>query len=139
MDHTATMRQFYDLVNAGDIDGFIGRLSDDFVEHEEVPGLPLTKEGVRQFFTAYLAAFPDLRMEVEDVIAGDDRVVARVRQTGTHRGEFMGIAATGKAIDVETIDIVRFAADGTAVEHWGVTDVMKMMQQLGVLPEGPPA
>jgi steroid delta-isomerase-like uncharacterized protein len=139
MDHAATMRQFYEHVNAGDVEGFAALMSDDMVEHEETPGFPPTKEGVKQFFTAFLAAFPDLRMDVEDLIASGDKAVARVNVTGTHQGEFMGIPPTGKPIDVQTIDIVRFGDDGIGVEHWGVTDTMAMMQQLGVVPEGAPA
>jgi len=138
MDHATTLRRFYDLINAGDVDGFGELLADDFVEHEETPGLAPTKEGVKAFFRMYIAAFPNLRMDPEDVLASGDKVVARVRATGTHEGEFMGMPATGKSIDVQAIDIVRFGDDGLAREHWGVFDVMGMMQQLGVVP-GPPA
>jgi steroid delta-isomerase-like uncharacterized protein len=139
MDHAASMRQFYDHVNTGDIEGFLALISDDLVEHEEAPGFPPTKEGVSQFFTMLLAAFPDLRMEPEDIIASGDKAVARIRMTGTHQGEFMGIPATGKSMDIQGVDIVRFGDGGLCVEHWGVTDTMKMMQQLGVVPEGAPA
>jgi len=62
-----------------------------------------------------------------------------VRVTGTHSGEFMGMPATGKSIDVHAVDIVRFGGDGLGREHWGVFDAMGMMQQLGVVPSGPPA
>ena len=138
MDHAATLRRFYDLINSGDVDGFGALLADDFVEHEETPGLAPTKEGVTDFFRMYIAAFPNLRMDAEDVLASGDKIVARVRVTGTHKGEFMGMPATGRDIDVQAIDIVRFGDDGLAREHWGVFDVMGMMQQLGVVP-GPPA
>ena len=139
MDHATTMRRVYDLLNAGDVDGFGALLADDFVEHEELPGLAPTKEGVKDFFKMYLAAFPDLRMTAEDVLASGDKVVARVRTTGTHQGEFMDMPATGKSIDVQLVDIIRFGDDGLAHEHWGVFDTMTMMQQLGVVPEGAPA
>ena len=66
MDHVATMRRCYELINAGDIDGFGEFLADDFVEHEETPGLAPTKAGVLEFFGMYRAAFPDLRFEPED-------------------------------------------------------------------------
>ena len=138
MDHAGTMRRAYDLLNDGDVDGFGDLLADDFVEHEELPGLAPGKEGVKAFFRMYHAAFPDLRMEAQDVLPSGDKVVARARATGTHRGEFMGIPATGKRIDVQLVDIIRFGDDGLAREHWGVFDSMAMMQQLGVVPEGPP-
>jgi steroid delta-isomerase-like uncharacterized protein len=138
MDHAATLRRFYDSINAGDVDGFGELLADDFVEHEETPGLAPTREGVKEFFRMYIGAFPDLRFDAEDVLASGDKVVARVRVTGTHEGEFMGMPATGKRVDVQAIDIVRFGDDGLAREHWGVFDALAMMQQLGVVPEGAP-
>ena len=79
MDHSATQRRLYDLLNAGDLDGFGALLADGFVEHEETPGLAPTKEGVLEFFRMYRAAFPDLRMGPEEVLASGDKVVARVR------------------------------------------------------------
>ena len=129
----------YDLINAGDIDGFGDLLADDFVEHEGLPGLAPSKDGVKTFFRMQIAAFPDLRFTVEDVIAEGDKVVARARYTGTQQGEFQGMPASGKAVDVQLIDIFRFAGDGRVAEHWGVLDLMTMMQQLGVVPAGPPA
>jgi steroid delta-isomerase-like uncharacterized protein len=139
MDHAATMRRAYDLLNTGDIDGFGELLADGFVEHEEMPGLEPSKEGVKQLFHMYRAAFPDLRMEAQDILASGDKVVARVRATGTHRGEFLGMPATGKSVDVQLIDIIRFGDDGLAHEHWGVFDSLAMMQQLGAVPGPPPA
>lgn len=139
MDHAATMRRAYDLINAGDVDGFGELLADDFIEHEETPGLEPTKEGVKQFFHLYTAAFPDLRMDAQDVLVSGDKVVARVRATGTHQGEFLGMPATGKRFDVQLIDIIRFGDDGLAREHWGVIDALAMMQQLGAIPDDPSA
>lgn len=137
MDHAATMQRAYDLINAGDIDGFGALLADDFVEHEELPGLEPSKDGVLEFFGMWRAAFPDMQMEVQDVVASGDKVVFRVRTSGTHEGEFMGIPATGRRVDVQLVDIIRFGDDGLAHEHWGVFDTMTMMQQLGVVPDGP--
>jgi predicted ester cyclase len=85
------------------------------------------------------AAFPDLRMDAEDVIAGGDKVVTRVRYTGTNKGAFMGMPATGKSVDVQLIDIMRFGDDGRVHEHWGVMDQMTLMQQLGLVPAPPSA
>jgi len=139
MDHAVTARRLYDLINAGDLEGFARHLADDFVEHEETPGLAPTKDGVQAFFRMQLAGFPDMHMHVEDVVASGDKVVARVRYTGTHRGEFMGMPATGKSVDVQLIDVFGFGDDGRVHEHWGVMDALAMMQQLGVVPAGPPA
>jgi steroid delta-isomerase-like uncharacterized protein len=133
------MRRAYDLLNAGDLDGFAELLSDDFVEHEATPGLEPTKAGVVQFFAMYRAGFPDLRFEPQKFFSNGDTVAVYFRSTGTHSGEFMGMPATGKSIDVHGVDIVRFDDDGVGREHWGVFDAMGMMQQLGVIPSGPPA
>jgi steroid delta-isomerase-like uncharacterized protein len=138
MDHAATMRRLYDLINAGEVESFGDLLAGDFVEHEELPGLEPTKEGVQAFFKMYLEAFPDLRMQAEDVLPSGDKVVARVRVTGTHRGDFLGVPATGKPVDVQLVDIIRFGDDGLAHEHWGVFDTLTMLQQLGAVPAGPP-
>jgi steroid delta-isomerase-like uncharacterized protein len=132
--HAATMRHIYELISAGEIDAFGEHVADDFVEHEETPGLEPTQEGVKQLFHMYRAAFPDLRMVAEDVLASGATVVARVRATGTHQGELMGMPATGKRVDVQLIDIIRFGEDGLAHEHWGVLDALGMMQQLGAVP-----
>jgi steroid delta-isomerase-like uncharacterized protein len=138
MDHEATMRRAYDLLNAGDIDGFSELLSDDFVEHEQTPGLEPTKAGVVQFFRMYKAAFPDLRLEPEQFFTNGDTVAVYFKAGGTHSGEFMGIPATGNRFEVHGVDIVRFGEDGVGREHWGVFDAMTMMQQLGVVSEGAP-
>ena len=134
MDHTNSIRRLYDLINAGDIDGFGRQLADDFVERDEIPGIPPTKDGVVQYFRIMLAAFPDMRMDVQDSFASGDKAVARLRVSGTHQGEFMGIPATGKPVSVNLIDITRFGDDGLAREHWGVADMLGMLQQLGAIP-----
>jgi steroid delta-isomerase-like uncharacterized protein len=138
VDHAATMRTTYERINAGDIAGFGALVADDFVEHQGLPALP-TKEGTLEFFRILLAAFPDWRMTVEDLIAGGDKAVARVAVTGTHKGEFMGVPPTGTRVDVQLIDIMRFDGAGLVCEHWGVADMLSLMQQLGVVPAGPPA
>jgi steroid delta-isomerase-like uncharacterized protein len=114
-------------------------LAADFVEHEQLAGLDPTREGVLAFFRMLRAAFPDMRFGVEDVIASGNKVVARVRVTGTHQGEFTGIPATGKSIDAQLIDIMGMGDDGLCHEHWGVMDQLTLLQQLGVVPAGPPA
>ena len=134
MDHEATMRRLYALISAGDIDGFGEHVAAGFVEHEQTPGFEPTKDGVIRMFHMYRAAFPDLRMEAEDVLASGEKVVARVRATGTHQGEFMGMPATGRSVDVQVIDIMRFGDDGLVHEHWGLFDALAMMQQLGAIP-----
>jgi predicted ester cyclase len=139
VDHAATMRKTYERISAGDIAGFGDLVAGDFVEHQGGPGLPATKEGTLEFFRILLAAFPDMRMDVEDLVASGDRTVARVTVTGTHKGEFMGVPPAGTRVKVQLIDIMRFDRAGLGCEHWGVADMLSLMQQLGVVPAGPPA
>ena len=139
MDHSTTMRTIYDRINAGDIDGFGALMADGFVEHEEQPGLAPTKHGVMELFRMLRAAFPDMRMHVEDLIVSGAKAVARLRVTGTHKGDFFGVPATGKRVEIQVIDIMKFDDAGLACEHWGLTDMLSMMQQLGVVPTDPPA
>ena len=134
MDHVATVRRMYDLINGGDIGGFSEHLADDFVEHEVTPGLEPNRDGVKKFFLMQLAAFPDLHFAVEDILASGDKVVARVKYTGTNKGDFMGMKASGKRADVQLIDMFLFDSNGRVCEHWGVIDLMAMMQQLGFAP-----
>ena len=138
MDISATTRRAYDLINAGDIDGFGDLMAEDFVEHEETPGFAPTKEGVLDMFRMYRAAFPDLQMHADEVLVSGDKTVTRARATGTHQGEMMGIAPTGKSVEVQLIDIMQFDDAGRACEHWGLVDMLSMLQQLGAIPAGPP-
>lgn len=126
----ATMRRFYQEVFDGGNVGLVDEVcAADFIEHEQFPGLSNDREGVKQFVTMLRAAFSDVRMEIQDLIAEGDKVVARIRMSGTQRGEFNGIPPSGRSFSVNTIDIVRLR-DGQAVEHWGVTDTASMMEQL---------
>jgi steroid delta-isomerase-like uncharacterized protein len=138
VDHAVTMRSTYEAISAGDLAGFGDLVADDFVEHQGGPGLPPTKEGTLEFFRMLLAAFPDMRMDVEDMIASGDKVVARVTATATHQGEFMGVAGTGSRVEVQLIDIMRFDDGGLVCEHWGVADLLTLLQQIGAVPAGPP-
>ncbi len=140
MNHAMTMRSAYERISAGDIAGFGELVADDFIEHDDAPGLlPPTKEGTLEFFRVLLAAFPDMRMDVEDLIASEDKTVARVKLTATHQGEFMGVPPTGVRVEIQLIDIMRFDDAGLVCEHWGVADMLSLMQQLGVVPAGPAA
>lgn len=83
------------------------------------------------------AGFPDLQCRVEDMTADGDKVWARAVLSGTHEGEFMGVAPTGNRVEFEVIDISRFE-NGKGVEHWGISDAMSLMRQIGAIPGDPP-
>lgn len=119
-------------MNAGDFDTLRDLVADNFVEHEEMPGVPPTKEGVLEYFKTMRDAFSGFAMNIEDIGADGDKVFVRVRMVGKHQGEFMGIPATGAQLDVPTADTLRFE-NGKVVEHWGVTDSGAMMMQMGLV------
>jgi predicted ester cyclase len=99
-------------------------------------GLPDFKgrEGFKQFINMNVTAFPDFRVTVEDTVAEGDKVVSRVTARGTHRGDLMGIAPTGKQVTIAGIVISRIAG-GKTVEGWLVNDMLGMMQQIGAVPK----
>jgi steroid delta-isomerase-like uncharacterized protein len=107
----------------------------DIVNHDPAGALPSPQgaNGIRAFFEAMFAAFPDFTAVVEDQIAEGDKVVTRKTVSGTHDGELMGIPPTGKRFEIPVIDIFR-VVDGKCTDHWSVVDQMGMMQQLGLMP-----
>ena len=127
------LRRFYDdVINGRNLDLIDELLSDDFVEHEEFPGIPPTREGVKQTFAMFYAAFPDIHFRVDDLLAEGDLVAARVTVTGTHQGEFLGIPATNRVIQVWGMVIDRF--EGGKVKSTRILlDTLSLMQQLGVV------
>ena len=128
------MRQIYDVIAAGDADRADELLAENLIEHEEPPpGSPPGREGFKDFVRRIKAGFPDLECHIEDMIADGDKVWARARLTGTHQGEFMGVPQSGKRVEFEVIDIGRFE-NGKGVEHWGVSDAMTLMMQIGAIP-----
>lgn len=124
------MEEVFNRRNAAAIDQY---LAADVVDHAAPPGTPPGVEGAKHIIPMYLNAFPDVHATIEDLIAEGDKVVARYSFAGTHRGEFLGLAPTGKQFTITGIDIVRVAG-GKIVEHWEVMDQMGMMQQLGLVP-----
>jgi steroid delta-isomerase-like uncharacterized protein len=125
-------RMYQEIHNKGNLDTADKFVTSDFVDHNPPdPNIPKGPEGLRQVFGMFRSAFPDFHTTIEDMISEDDKVVSRITMHGTHKGEFMGIPATGKEISVPVIDIIRISK-GKAVERWGVEDIAGMMQQLGV-------
>ena len=133
-ENKALVRRFYEEVfnrkNLASIDEFV---DSQIVEHDLPPGLPVGSEGTRLFIGMYLAAFPDLHLAVEDIMAEGNEVTARFTIRGTHRGELMGIHPTSKQVTVTGIQVMRIA-DGRIAENWVSFDALGMLQQLGVIP-----
>jgi len=111
-------------------------LAEEFLtDNMELHGSGLTPglEVIKQWHTMFAAAFPDGHTTIDDVVAEEDRVVARTAFNGTHQGEMQGIPATGKSVSIPSITIFRMD-NGKIAEGWLVSDNLGMMQQLGVVP-----
>ena len=129
------IQRFYDEVlsqgNVGKVDDLV---TDDVIDHEPFPGQPDGIDGVRQFVGMMSTAFSDLKATIGPSLESGDLASAQVTITGRHTGEFMGVPASDKEFEIEAIDIIR-VEDGKCAEHWGVTDNMALMQQIGAIPE----
>jgi steroid delta-isomerase-like uncharacterized protein len=131
-----TFRRFQNATNSHD-DQLISDTIDEIVHpdvHIRTP-LPVQTTGpqaLKEVFARLHLAFPDLRVQVQDLIEEGDKVAGRNTVTGTHRGEYMGLAPTGRFIIYNEIFIFRFA-DGRIIETWGVVDLYSQLKQLGIL------
>jgi steroid delta-isomerase-like uncharacterized protein len=129
----AVVRRFVEQVqNQHNLDALDELFSPDFVDHSGMSSPP-NREGTRAFFTMMFAAFPDMRFEIRQQLAEGDRVMTYKTFHGTHQGPFMGIPATGKEVTFDNIDIMT-VVEGRITEHWTVGDMLRLMQQLGVVP-----
>jgi steroid delta-isomerase-like uncharacterized protein len=128
-DPKLVVNAFYQAVNAHNFDSMAKYLITDFVDHNPDPGQAPGSYGVQKAFEEMYKAFPDLKIQVQQIVAEGDLVVARVSMVGTHKGPYMGMAATGKPFRMGGIDMVR-VKNGKATERWGYFDVMALQQQL---------
>lgn len=127
-------RLMEEAFNAGNMNVVDELVAAGYVNHDAAaPETTVGPEAAKASVAGYRAAFPDLRITVEDQIADDDRVATRWSATGTHRGELMGMTPTGKQSTVTGITIDRIV-DGRIAESWTNWDTLGMLQQLGVVP-----
>jgi steroid delta-isomerase-like uncharacterized protein len=103
--------------------------ADDFLDHTPQPGRTPDKDGARQLYKILRTAFPDFHADIHWQLADGDRVTTYKTYRGTHRGEFLGVAPTGRRIQFETVDVMRVRG-GKITEHWGVANLFSLMQQL---------
>jgi steroid delta-isomerase-like uncharacterized protein len=131
--HRDLVFAIYDALSRGDESAIQDMFTDDFVDHAVPKDLPPTRRGLIAWMRMMRDAFPDLRLQLLDMISESDRVACLVRITGTHTGEFMGMMPTGRHIEVQGLDyaVVR---DGRCCEHWGFSDDLALLGQLGVVP-----
>lgn len=104
------------------------------MDHDPAPGQGPGREGFRGFFQTLTTAFPDAHLEPQTMVADENSIAFAYTLTGTHKGDFNGVAPTGKRIEVRGLQIGRFE-NGQIVERWGATDEAAIMAQLGAGPD----
>jgi steroid delta-isomerase-like uncharacterized protein len=129
-DNKQLVRRFYsEAINGRDLSAVDRLLTEDFTHDGELRG----RDGQRQAVQYFLDAFPDLHNEIELLLAEGDLVSAHQRWTGIHGGEFLGVAATGKAVEFTSTAVLRIR-DGLIAEAWDEVDMLGLLQQLGATP-----
>jgi steroid delta-isomerase-like uncharacterized protein len=126
-----------DVINQGRLERANDLVKEDFVELDPLPGQVQGREGLKAVIRALRSAFPDMHWVVNEMVAEGQKVVTRFAWTGTHRGLFLGIPATGRSVEVKGVVIDRLQ-DGKMADSRILMDTMGLVQQLGVIP-GPPA
>jgi len=128
-----------EVFNKQNLDHADQALADDFVEHAEMPpGMTPDKQGALQWFKIAFGMSSDMKVEIKNAIASGDRIASHTVMRGTDTGGAMpGVPPTNKPFEMESIDIMRVNEEGKFIDHWGITDTMAMMQQLGLAPSPP--
>ena len=126
-------RWFTEVMNEGKLEVIDEICSQNFVDHDPLPGTSPDFAGLKDFVTQVRSAFPDIETTAEDILVEGDRLAVRSTIRGTHKGDFMGIPASGKKVEVSNYDFVRFEND-QAAEQWGSIDSAALMEQIGATP-----
>lgn len=121
------VEEVWDKQNPAAIDEF---LAPNYRRHRSPNIEPLTREGQKQLLILFRAAFSDVQLSVEEVIAEGNRIAFRSTMRGTHHNEFLGIAPTGKRVTVGLVDVIHIE-NGKFIEQWGGPDLLDLAQQLG--------
>jgi steroid delta-isomerase-like uncharacterized protein len=128
-------RMYEEIYNKKNMGAYEQFYAADWVCHPSPPGLSSGLDGMKQWHTMMSKAFPDLQAKLEDILAEGDKIACRWTATAAHKGEFMGMPATGKQVTITGIHIDRIAG-GKITETWNYTDMVGVMQQLGIKPPG---
>ena len=132
-ENKTIVRRFEELFNEKQVDRADEFVAPDYIDHGALPGQAPGLDGAKQKWAMYIAAIPDLRVPIEDMVAEGDKVVVRWTAEGTQRGELLGIPPTGKRLRFSGISIYRLA-EGKVAEVWEQFDRLGLMQQHGVIP-----
>ena len=133
-ENKATSRRFYEeLFNRGNLAAAEEIVTADFVLHDpNIPEQPRGPDGLKRFVAMYRDIFPDIEFTVEDQVAEGENTATRWVARGTHRGELMGIAPTGKRVEVRAFTLHRFSG-GKIAEDWAHYEALDVVRQLGVV------
>ena len=129
-DNLSTIEALGIAVSSGNLSALRGIFAPNVVDHDPAPDQGPGPEGFIGFFTMMRSAFPDLKVAVERIVSNATDVAMAYMITGTHQGEFLGIAPTGKRVTVRGLQISRFE-NGEIVERWGSSDELGLVKQLG--------
>lgn len=130
----ALMTKFTDeVINKHNIAMIDSLVAPDYMEHQADPNYSPDRAGLKKSMEDFAKGFPDANSKINFMMADSDRVMIEYTLTGTNTGSMMSMPATGKKMNIEGVDIVRFK-DGKAIEHWGFMEEMKLMQQMGMMP-----
>jgi len=134
-DNVHIVREVFAAWNSHDVEGFVKRLDTKTVWESGVFPEPVAgHQGARQFFKLYVTAFPDLHLDVEQILAaGDSHVVVRWRSTGTHLGPLADILATGRKTSLHGCNVIE-VKQGRVVHAWVYFDNAQLLRQIGALP-----
>jgi len=134
-DNLRIARQGWDAWNAHDPDSFVKLIADDFVSESDTLPTPLRgRDGARQSMQMYIKAFSDLHFDIEQMIASGEYVITRWHGTGTHKGELMGIPASGRRGEgIHGCNITEYRG-GKIVREWVYWDVATLLRQIGAMP-----
>ena len=135
-ENRALVRRFVEEVfNRGNFDVLEEIVTPDYVHHDPTTGeFGSGLEGFKQLLSYYRKAFPDLEIELDDQIGAENKVVDRWTGSGTHQGELMGVAPTGRHVTASGISIHRIS-EGKIAETWNNYDALGMLRQIGAVPD----
>jgi len=133
-DSATTIERIIEAVNERDLGAMAQFVHPEFQRHDLYGGLPEVsgQSGPADLIQLVLQAMPDLHIEIEQSFATDDRVAAHIRISGTHQGELLGVPGSGERVEVDGINIYRFA-DGKLAETWQLADVWSLLRQVGAV------
>lgn len=132
-ENKKAQEQFGEAINSGNLEQIRELVSKDVKEHDPAPNQGPGPQGYIDFFTMMRNAFPDMKVDVETMVAAEDKVAFAYTLRGTHKGDFMGVSASGKNIKVRGMQISRFE-NGKMIERWGSSDELGILKQIGVNP-----